>query len=158
MQSLAGLGNGLVEGFALSLGSLQLESGGLAGTVDTLRARDVSIPIKNWRSKWYTYSEGTSTPRAATVDLIEVGQERENGFVAQGNVNETMVGEGAHGRQSSGLLATAGGTGGDEETSVLAPEATGGPDRAGLVPEGLPLSGEVTVASGDTEKDGIVLQ
>ncbi len=30
------LGNGLVEGFALSLGELELESGGLAGTVGTL--------------------------------------------------------------------------------------------------------------------------
>jgi hypothetical protein len=30
------LGNGLVEGLALSLGDLELESGGLAGTVGTL--------------------------------------------------------------------------------------------------------------------------
>ena len=67
-----------------------------------------------------------------------------------------MVSEGAHGGKTSGLLATALGTSRDEETSVLAPVATGGPDTAGLVPESLPLGREVTVTGGDTEQDGIV--
>lgn len=105
-----------------------------------------------------TYSVGTGTPGATTVNLLEIGHEGEGVLVAQRDVDETVVGEGAHGGQSSALLATTGGTSGDEETSVLAPVATGSPDGAGLVPECLPLSGEVTVASGDTEEDGIVLQ
>lgn len=106
----------------------------------------------------FTHSEGTGTPGATTVNLVEVGQEGECGLVAERNVDETVVGEGAHGGDGSGLLATTGGTGGDEETGVLAPVAAGSPDGAGLVPEGLPLSGEVAVAGGDTEEDGIVLQ
>ena len=36
MQSLVGLGNGLVEGLTLDLGNLELKSGGLAGAVGTL--------------------------------------------------------------------------------------------------------------------------
>lgn len=139
MQSLVvDLGDGLVEGLALSLSDLELESAGLAGTIGT--------------------SEGTGTPGATTVDLAEVGQLGEGGLVAQRDVEETVVSKGAHGSKGSGLLATTGGTGRDEETSILAPVATGSPDTSGLVPEGLPLGGEVTVASGDTEEDGIVLQ
>lgn len=138
MQSLAAPGDDLVEALALGLGDLKLEGGGLARTIGT--------------------GEGACAPGATTVNLIEVGQEAEGILVAQRNVNETVVGEGAHGGQSSGLLTTTGGTGGDEETGVLAIVATGGPDGAGLVPEGLPLSGEVTVTSGDTKEDGIVLQ
>lgn len=49
-------------------------------------------------------------------------------------------------------------TGGDKDTSVLAPTATGGPDRASLVPEDLPLDRKITEASGDTKEDSIVLQ
>lgn len=104
------------------------------------------------------YSEGTSTPGAATVDLLEVGKEGEGGLVTQRDVDEAVVGESAHGGNDGRLLATARGTSGNEDTSILAPVAAGGPDGAGLVPEGLPLSGEVTVTGGDTEEDGIVLQ
>lgn len=104
-----------------------------------------------------TYSESTSTPGATTVDLLEVGKERECSLVAERNVEETVVGEGAHGSDSSGLLATTEGTGRDEETGVLAPEATSSPDATGAVPEGLPLGGEVAVAGGDTQKESIVL-
>jgi len=137
MQSL-GLGDGLVEGLALGLSELELKSRGLARAIGT--------------------GKGTSTPGATTVNLVQVGEEREGGLVAQRNVDEAVVDKGAHGGQSSGLLTATRGSGGDEETSVLAVVATGGPDGAAGVPEGLPLSREVTVASGDTEEDGIVLQ
>lgn len=92
------------------------------------------------------------------MNLVEVGQLGEDGLVAERNVDETVVGEGAHGSKAGGLLTTTLGTGGNEETSVLAPVATGGPDTTSAVPEGLPLSGEVTVASGDTEENGVVLK
>lgn len=91
------------------------------------------------------------------MDLLQVGELREDGLVAERDVDEAVVGEGAHGGNGSRLLATTEGTGGNEETGVLAPIATRGPDTTGPVPEGLPLSGEVTVASGDTEKDGVVV-
>lgn len=139
MQSLVvDLGDGLVEGLTLGLSDLELESGGLTGTIGT--------------------GEGTSTPGATTVDLAQAGQLGEGGLVAQRDVEEAVVSKGAHGSKGSGLLATTEGTGRDEETGILAPVATSGPDTTGLVPEGLPLGGEVAVASRDTEEDGIVLQ
>lgn len=103
------------------------------------------------------YSKSTSTPSATAVDLLQVGEHREDGLVAERDVDEAVVGEGAHGGNGSRLLATTKGTGGNKETGVLAPVAARGPDTTGPVPEGLPLSGEVTVASGDTEKDGVVV-
>lgn len=138
MQSLAALGDGLVEALALDLGDLELEGGRLARAIGT--------------------GEGTSTPGATTVNLVEVGEEGEGILVTQRDVDEAVVGEGAHGGNRSGLLATTGTSSGDEDTSVLAPEATSGPDGAGSIPEGLPLCREVTVAGGNTEEDGIVLQ
>lgn len=92
------------------------------------------------------------------MDLLEVGKQREGGLVAQRHVEETVVRESAHSSNGGRFLTTTESAGGDEETGVLAPVATGGPDRAGLVPEGLPLSGEVTVTGGDTQQDGVVLQ
>lgn len=91
------------------------------------------------------------------MDLLQVGELREDGLVAERDVDEAVVGEGAHGGNGGRLLATSDGTGGDKETGVLAPVATRGPDATGFVPEGLPLSGEVTVASGNTEEDGVVV-
>lgn len=92
------------------------------------------------------------------MDLVEVGQLGEDGLVAERNVDETVVGESAHGSKAGRLLATTLSAGGNEETGVLAPVTTGGPDTTSAVPEGLPLGGEVTVASGDTEQDGVVLK
>ena len=68
-----------------------------------------------------------------------------------------MVGESAHGSESSALLSTALGAGADEQAGVLAPEATGLPLTAGAVPEGPPLRGEVAVAGGNAQEEGIVL-
>jgi hypothetical protein len=90
------------------------------------------------------------------VDFVEVAELAEDSLVAEGNVDEAVMSESAHGSKSSRLLATTLGTGGDEETSVLAPVATGGPDATGLVPESLPLGREVTVTGRDTEQNGIV--
>ena len=92
------------------------------------------------------------------MDLLEVGEHGEGGLVAQRNVDKAVVNEGAHAGHDGGLLATTGGTGGDEGTSVLSSVATAGPDAAGLVPEGLPLGGEVTITGGDTEEDSIELE
>lgn len=69
-----------------------------------------------------------------------------------------MVGKGAHGRNGRGLLAATNGTGRDEDTNVFTPEATGGPDTARLVPEGLPLRREGAVTGENTEEDGVVLE
>lgn len=68
-----------------------------------------------------------------------------------------MVGKGAHGSKAGALLATTLGAGGNEETGVLAPEASLLPLLASLVPEGLELGGEVAVTCGDTEEDTVKL-
>ena len=139
MQSLVvDLVDVLEEGLTLSLSDRELKFGRLTGTIST--------------------SEGTGTPGATTVDLLKVGKLTEGGLVAQGNVDETVVSQSAHGSNGSRLLATTEGTGGDEETGILAPVTTRGPDTASLVPEGFPLGREVTVASGNTEQNGIVLK
>lgn len=152
------LGNVLVEGLALGLSNLHLKRSGLAGAIGTLdtdsQQDDSFLSGKMKIAK--TYSKGTSTPGATTVDLTQVGQLTEGGLVAQGNVDQAMVSKSAHGSESSGLLATTLGTGRDKQTGVLAPVATSGPDTTGLVPESLPLGGEVTVAGGDTEEESIV--
>lgn len=53
-----------------------------------------------------TYGEGTSTPGTATADLAVVAEEVEGGLVAEGNVDDAVVGEGAHGSKSGALLST----------------------------------------------------
>ena len=105
-----------------------------------------------------THSEGASTPGATTVNLIEVGQLAKDGLVTQRDIDHAVMSEGAHGSKASGLLTTALSTSGDEETSVLAPVATGGPDSTGGIPESLPLSREVTIAGGDTEQNTVILR
>lgn len=60
------------------------------------------------------------------------------------------------GRNGGALLSTSQTGRGHKDTGVFAPEATSGPLATGGVPEGLPLCGEVTITSRDTEKEGIV--
>lgn len=104
-----------------------------------------------------TYGEGAGTPGAAATDLGVVAEKVEGSLVAERHVDDTVVSESAHGSDSGALLSTTLSGGGDEETSVLAPEGTGLPLAAGLVPECAPLGGEVAVASGNAHQEGIVL-
>jgi hypothetical protein len=92
------------------------------------------------------------------VDLREVGELAERVLVSERNEGETVVSQSAHGGEGSGFLTTTGGTSGNEDTGRLAPVTTASPDTTGLVPEGLPLGGEVSVTGGDTEEDGVVLE
>lgn len=66
------------------------------------------------------------------------------------------MGKRREGSNRRGLLPTANGAGGDEETGVFAPETARLPLPTGLVPEGLPLGWEVAVASGDAEEETVV--
>lgn len=73
----------LVEGLALDLSNLEFEGSGLARAVGTLG----TVLASHWFSSFYlrndkTYSEGTSTPGATTVDLVEVGELGEGSLVA----------------------------------------------------------------------------
>lgn len=92
------------------------------------------------------------------MDLREVGELTERVLVSKRNEGEAVVSQSAHGSNGSRFLTTTGGTSRDEETSRLAPVTTASPDATGLVPEGLPLGGEVAVTGRDTEENGVVLQ
>ena len=127
----------VVELLALDLGDLELLGGGLAGAV--------------------AGGEGAGAPGGAAADLAHVGELAEAVLVAERHVHDAVVGEGAHGGDGGGLLAAAGGGGADEDAGELAVEAAGGPLATGLVPEGLPLRGEVAEAGRDAHQEAVVL-
>lgn len=91
------------------------------------------------------------------MDLIKRSELSKGVLVTQGHVDDTVVGKSGNGVEGSHLLATAGGTSRDKETSVLAVEGTLGPETASRVPESLPLSREVTVTGGNSKEETIVL-
>jgi hypothetical protein len=84
-----------------------------------------------------------------------IGSLTEGGLVSERNVDEAVVGQGAHASNSSALLSATEGTGADEHAGVLAPEGALCPLLASGVPEGLELRGEVAVTCGDTEEDAV---
>ena len=71
------------------------------------------------------------------MNLIEVGQEGEDGTVAERNEDDTVVGQGRERRVDSHFLSSTRSTGGNEDTGVLASESTLGPETTGGIPEGL---------------------
>lgn len=89
------------------------------------------------------------------MNLCQVGQLRECLGVSKRDKDNAVVGQGADGVGDGGLLPSSRCASGNEDTSIFVGEATGGPKPAGSIPEGLPLSGEVTVAGGDTEEEGV---
>jgi hypothetical protein len=109
------------------------------------------------------------------VNSIEGCELLEDGGVTERNVDHAVVSKSAHGSNAGRLLTTTETSGGDEETSVLAPEAAALPLDIGqlpvdhlaidiapylatsLVPEDLELRGEVSVTSWNSEEEGIVL-
>jgi len=56
----------------------------------------------------------------------------------------------------SALLSTTGRRARDEDAGIFAPVSTGTPLASGRVPEGLPLSWEVTITGGNAEQECIV--
>lgn len=117
MESTRVLEDGLGEGLALDGGDLELLGAGLARAV--------------------TAGEGTGTPGASTVDLGQVSELGERLGVAEGNVDDAVVGERGQSSDGSRLLTTTQGAGGDEDTTELAVEATSSPLSASAVPESL---------------------
>ena len=77
-------------------------------------------------------------------------------MIPQWHINNTVMRERAHGRQAGALLSSSLRSSGDEETGVFAPETASCPLFSSLVPEGFPLGGEVAVAGGDAEEEGVV--
>ena len=69
------------------------------------------------------------------VNFLDIGQLRERMRVSKRNVDQSVVGERGHSRDSGRLLASSGTRGGDEDPGVLSSELAARPERAGGVPE-----------------------
>lgn len=82
-------------------------------------------------------ADSTMVIRRTTVDLGEVGQEREDGLVAERDEDDTVVGQRRESGVDSHLLPSSGGTGRNEDTSVLASEGTLDPEPTSSIPKGL---------------------
>lgn len=145
----------------MRFGELELAGGGLAGAVGALwRETSVSksslVYYQPSRGSG-THSESACAPWGATTDFIKVGQRLERSLVPQRHIDDAVMRERTHRRDGGALLPSALGSGGDEKTAVFAPVGAGLPLLTRLVPEGLPLGGEVAVAGGDAEEKGVVL-
>lgn len=91
------------------------------------------------------------------MHFVQVCELREDGLVAKRDVDHAVMGKCAHGGNAGRFLAASEGSGGDEEAGVFTPEAALLPLTTGAVEEGLPLSGEIAVASGNAEEDTVIL-
>jgi len=105
--------------------------------------------------------QNSSEPKIArlshtSVNLLKVCQLRERLLVSQWNVDDTVVGEDAQGVKNGHFLSTSERPGRHEDTGVFTVKSAGCPEPTGRVPEGLPLSWEVGVSSGDTKEEGVV--
>ena len=89
------------------------------------------------------------------MDLREVRELAERPGVAEGDKVDAVVHERRDRVDHRRLLPTAGRRGGHEHGRVLAEERALRPELAGRVPERLPLGGEVAVAGGDAEDEGV---
>jgi len=123
-----------------------------------------------------TREDRTNSGEHTTVNLVQVGQKGEDGLVAERNEDNPVVGQGRESAVDSHFLSSTRSTGGNEDTGVLSMESTLNPETTSSIPEGLrrirvsvsiilsnrrgenhlPLSGERTVTSGDTEEERIV--
>ncbi|ANB15925.1 hypothetical protein AWJ20_3569 [Sugiyamaella lignohabitans] len=102
-------------------------------------------------------SKSTCTPWTTASDFLQVGQNVEVVLITKRNIDDTMMGQGGQRVEDSDLLTTTGGTGRNKYTGIFTPESTRSPQTTSSIPEGLPLSGEVTITSGDTKQESIVV-
>lgn len=75
--------------------------------------------------------------KRTTMHLFQVGQEGEDGAVAERNEEDTMVGQGREGSIDSHFLSSTRATRGNEDTGVLASEGALTPEATGSIPESL---------------------
>ena len=104
-----------------------------------------------------THSKSSGPPRSPTPHGGQIGQGGKGRLVTQRHIDHAVVNEGAHGGQRRALLATALGSGADEDANVLAVVAARLPLLPRLVPKGLPLVREVSESRRDAEEEGVIL-
>jgi len=79
--------------------------------------------------------------------LCKDSKHTESSLVTQGYVDESVVHKRAHASNGRALLTSTEGAGGDEETSILAPEGTLLPLLASHIPKCLELCGKISISS-----------
>ena len=104
-----------------------------------------------------TYSKSSGPPRTPTPHSGQIRQGRKGRRVTQRHIDHAVVCESAHRRQRRALLATALGSGADEDANVLAVKAARLPLLPRLVPKGFPLGRKITVPRRNTEEEGVIL-
>lgn len=77
------------------------------------------------------------------MDLLQVGQEREDGFVAERNKDDTVMGQGGESGVDSHFLPATRSASGNEDAGILAGEGTRSPEPTSSIPKG--LSGYVSL-------------
>lgn len=105
-----------------------------------------------------THGKRACAPWATTVNFGQIGQRGEDRLISQRDKDDTMMGQRAQGCQGGGFLASSQGAGGDENPGILAPICSGLPLLTGVVPECLPLSRKVPVASGNAQEKTIIFR
>lgn len=75
--------------------------------------------------------------RLTTVNRVEACDLSEGMAVTERNENNAVVGEGRHGIHDGSFLASTGGTGRDEDTSVFSSKLSLHPERTSSIPKGL---------------------
>jgi len=78
-------------------------------------------------------------------------------FVSEGHEDHAMVHICTHCVGGRYFLTSTCCVGGDERANIFSGERASGPQRAGAVPECLPLYREVAVASGDPEQESVIV-
>lgn len=76
--------------------------------------------------------------------------------VAKRDIDDSMMGQGGQGSKRGALLPTAESASRDKQPRVFSIQSAALPQAAGLVPERLPLRGEIAVAGGNTQQESIV--
>lgn len=76
-------------------------------------------------------------PKHTTVNLVQVGQKREDVLITERNEDNAVVGQGRERGVDSHFLSSTRSTGGNEDTGVLSCEGTLSPETTGSIPEGL---------------------
>ena len=89
------------------------------------------------------------------MDFRQIGLVGKCLRITQGHIDDPVMGQGGHTRDGGGFLPSAQGGCADEKAGHLAIEAPTRPQPASLVPESLPLGGEIAVTGRDTKEEGL---
>jgi len=121
----------------------------------TLNPRDLKFQSRRF-SRVIITSESSSTPRAPSMNLLHIMQLVDRVLIPQRYVDDTVVNEGTQGVLDRLFLTASLSPHRDENPGIFSGESAGSPESTGRLPEDPPLSGVVSVSSGDAEEESVV--